>query len=130
MMHPFFVQLLCNIYIQKIAPMLPRRCNMSVVCFGQWQGKEVAKVTDESKNSISRIMEKALKTKVTQQVKDDIASVLAVSTDKMTARQAGGYAQIAKAIKGDKSAFEAVSNMYITKPENEKAYSVEIKVVE
>ncbi|MBQ5326142.1 MAG: hypothetical protein J6K80_02950 [Oscillospiraceae bacterium] len=87
-------------------------------------------MTDESKNSISRIMEKALKTKVTQQVKDDIASVLAVNTDKMTARQAVVYAQIAKAIKGDKSAFEAVSNMYTAKPETEKAYSVEIKVVE
>ena len=87
-------------------------------------------MTDESKNNISRIMEKALKTKVTQQVKDDIASVLAVNTDKMTARQAVVYAQIAKAIKGDKSAFEAVSNMYTEKAETEKAYSVEIKVVE
>lgn len=87
-------------------------------------------MADENKNSISSIMEKALKTKVTQQVKDDIASVLAVNTDKMTARQAVVYAQIAKAIKGDKSAFEAVSNMYTAKPETEKAYSVEIKVVE
>lgn len=87
-------------------------------------------MADENKNSISSIMEKALKTKVTQQVKDDITSVLAVNTDKMTARQAVVYAQIAKAIKGDKSAFEAVSNMYTVKAEPEKAYSVEIKVVE
>ena len=87
-------------------------------------------MTDENKNSICCLMEKALKTKVTQQVKDDIASVLAVSTDKMTARQAVVYAQIAKAIKGDKSAFEAVSNMHTANPETEKAYSVEIKVVE
>lgn len=87
-------------------------------------------MTDENKNSISRIMEKALKTRVTQQVKDDIASVLAVNTDKMTARQAVVYAQIAKALKGDKSAFEAISNMNAVKPESEKAYSVEIKVVE
>ena len=103
---------------------------VSVICFGQRKGKEVAQMTDENKNSICCLMEKALKTKVTQQVKDDIASVLAVSTDKMTARQAVVYAQIAKAIKGDKSAFEAVSNMYTANPETEKAYSVEIKVVE
>lgn len=87
-------------------------------------------MTDENKNSIRCLMDKALKTKVTQQVKDDIASVLAVNTEKMTARQAVVYAQIAKAIKGDKSAFEAVSNMHTEKPESEKAYSVEIKVVE
>ncbi len=87
-------------------------------------------MTDENKNSIGHLMEKALKTKVTQQVKDDIASVLAVNTDKMTARQAVVYAQIAKAIKGDKSAFEAVSNMHTEKAETEKVYSVEIKVVE
>lgn len=87
-------------------------------------------MADENKNSISRIMEKALKTKVTQQVKDDITSVLDVNTDKMTARQAVVYAQIAKAIKGDKSAFEAVSSMYTVKAETEKAYSVEIKVVD
>jgi len=82
------------------------------------------------KNSMNCIMEKALRSKVTQQVKEDIASVLDVNTDKMTARQAVVYAQIAKAIKGDKSAFEAVSSMYGVKTESEKSYSVEIKVVE
>ena len=84
----------------------------------------------ENKNSIGFIMEKALKTKVTQQVKDDISAVLDVNTDRMTARQAVVYAQIAKAIKGDKSAFEAVSNMCSDEAVQDKAYAVEIRIVE
>ena len=84
----------------------------------------------ENKNSITCIMEKALKTKVTQQVKDDISAVLNVNTEKMTARQAVVYAQIAKAIKGDKSAFEAVSSMYDEKSSADKFYTVEVRMVE
>ena len=87
-------------------------------------------VKGENKNSINHLMEKALKTKVAQQVKDDIAAVLDVNTDKMTARQAVVYAQIAKAIKGDKSAFEAVSSMYGDKEMMDKSYTVEIRMVE
>ena len=87
-------------------------------------------MTAEEKNSINRIMEKALKTKVTQQVRDDIAAVLDVNTDRMTARQAVVYAQIAKAIKGDKSAFEAVSSMCSEDGVQDKAYAVEIRIVE
>lgn len=85
---------------------------------------------DNSRNHIEHIMEKAMKSKVTQQVKEEIASVLDVNTDRMTADQAVVYAQIAKAIKGDKSAFETVSSIYGAKTEMQKAYSVEIKVVE
>ena len=84
----------------------------------------------ENKNSMSAVMGKAMKTKVTQQVKDDISSVLEVNTDKMTARQAVVYAQIAKAIKGDKAAFEAVSSMFDNSPSADRCYSVEVKVVE
>lgn len=80
---------------------------------------------------MSDVLNKALKTKVMDSVKDEISSVLDVSTDKMTAQQAIVYAQIAKAIKGDKSAFEAISNTVKQEmPEEEKAFCVEVKVVE
>ncbi len=80
---------------------------------------------------MSEVLNKALKTKVMDSVKDEISSVLDVSTDKMTAQQAIVYAQIAKAIKGDKSAFEAISNTVKQEmPEEEKAFCVEVKVVE
>lgn len=84
------------------------------------------------KHKIMRdVLNKALKTKVMDSVKDEISSVLDVSTDKMTAQQAIVYAQIAKAIKGDKSAFEAISNTVKQEmPEEEKAFCVEVKVVE
>lgn len=82
------------------------------------------------KNSISNAMDKALGVKVTQQIRDDIAAVLDVNTEKMTARQAVVYAQVAKAIKGDKSAFEAISNIGEKEADKEKSYAVEIKVVE
>lgn len=75
-------------------------------------------------------MDKALKTKVTQTVREEIGSVLDVNTERMTARQAVIYAQIAKAIKGDKSAFEAVSNMADRSPAQQEGFCVEIKVVE
>lgn len=74
-------------------------------------------------------MDKALKSPVTQQVKDEIASVLDVNTDKMTARQAIVYAQIAKAIRGDKAAFEAVSSV-AAEENTDKSFCVEVKVVE
>lgn len=83
-----------------------------------------------NKNNMEHIMEKALKSKVTSQVREEIASVLDINPDRMTAGQAVVYAQIAKAIKGDKSAFETVSSLYSSKTEMQKAYSVEIKVVE
>ena len=76
-------------------------------------------------------MDKALKSAVTQQVKDEIASVLEVNTDRMTARQAIVYAQIAKAIKGDKAAFEAVSSVADAQEQTaDKSFCVEVKVVE
>ena len=87
-------------------------------------------MTAKAKNSINTIMEKALRTKVTQNVKDDIASVLDVNTDRMTARQAVVYAQIAKAIKGDKSAFEAVNSMQGAGSCDDRIYTVEIKMME
>ena len=76
------------------------------------------------------IIDTALKTRVTQQVKEDIASVLDVNCDRMTARQAIAYAQIAKAIKGDKSAFEAISSMDVQTQVQDQPFFVEIKVVE
>lgn len=79
---------------------------------------------------INSIMEKALKSKVTQQVKDDIAAVMDVNTDRMNARQAMVYAQLAKAIKGDKTAFEAINAMCGEKAAADKTYCVEVKVVE
>ena len=81
--------------------------------------------------NLSRNLGKALKTKVTDSVKDEISSVLNVNTDRMTAGQAIAYAQVAKAIKGDKNAFETIFNAVKSEePDTEKAFSVEIKVVE
>lgn len=77
------------------------------------------------------VLNKALKSKVAESVKEEISTVLDISTDKMTAQQAIAYAQIVKALKGDKSAFEAISNA--VKQEintDEKTFSVEVKVVE
>ena len=83
------------------------------------------------KRDISDDLSRALATKVTDSVKEEIAQVLNVNTDKMTAGQAIAYAQVAKAIKGDKNAFEAITSA--TKKEDlkgDKAFSVEIKVVD
>ena len=83
------------------------------------------------KEDISQSLAKALSTKVTDSVKEEIRGVLDVNTDSMTATDAIAYAQVAKAIKGDKNAFEAISS--VTKGEAEKeggAFSVEIKVVD
>ncbi|MBE6887145.1 MAG: hypothetical protein E7484_01845 [Ruminococcaceae bacterium] len=82
------------------------------------------------RKSIGYVMDKALKSPVTQQVRDEIASVLDVNTDRMTARQAIVYAQIAKAIRGDKAAFEAVSSVAAEATAADKSFCVEVKVVE
>ena len=84
-----------------------------------------------NRKSMAYVMDKALKSAVTQQVRDEIASVLDVNTEKMTARQAVVYAQIAKAIKGDKAAFEAVSSVAdVEEQAADKSFCVEVKVVE
>ncbi|MBQ7283832.1 MAG: hypothetical protein IJW74_03130 [Oscillospiraceae bacterium] len=87
----------------------------------------------ETKNNIniSRNLGKALKTKVTDSVREEISAVLGVNTEKMTAGQAIAYAQVAKAIKGDKNAFETILDTFSGSDEDaQKAFSVEIKVVD
>jgi len=81
--------------------------------------------------NIGRNLGKALKTKVTDSVKEEISGVLNVNTERMTAGQAIAYAQVAKAIKGDKNAFETILNT--VRSENmaeDKPFSVEIRVVD
>lgn len=81
--------------------------------------------------NISRNLGKALKTKVADSVREEIGAVLNVNTERMTAGQAIAYAQVAKAIKGDKNAFETILNA--VRSENivqDKPFSVEIKVVD
>ena len=88
-------------------------------------------MSPRQKRDISDDLSRALATKVTDSVKEEIAQVLNVNTDRMTAGQAIAYAQVAKAIKGDKNAFEAITSA--TKKEDfkgDKAFSVEIKVVD
>jgi len=88
-------------------------------------------MSPRSKRDISADLGRALASKVTDSVKDEIAQVLNVNTEKMTAGQAIAYAQVAKAIKGDKNAFEAITNA--TRQEDfkgEKDFSVEIRVVD
>ena len=85
----------------------------------------------QQNTNLSHNLGTALKTMVTDNVKDEISSVLNVNTDRMTAGQAIAYAQVAKAIKGDKNAFETIFNAVKGEEYNaEKAFSVEIKVVE
>ena len=85
---------------------------------------------NENRKGMGYVMDQALKSKVTQAVKEEISSVLDVNTEKMTAGQAVVYAQIAKAIKGDKAAFEAVSSMSREEFAADKSFCVEVKVVE
>ena len=74
---------------------------------------------------------KALKTSVADNVRDEICGVLNVSTRRMTAGQAIVYAQVAKAIKGDKNAFETILNTVSEQcDEEDRPFSVEIKVVD
>lgn len=80
--------------------------------------------------TISRNLGKALRTKVTDNVRKEISGVLAVNTESMTAGQAIAYAQVAKAIKGDKNAFEAVFDACDGNSTADKPFSVEIKVVD
>lgn len=81
--------------------------------------------------SISRNLGKALKTKVADSVREEIGAVLNVNTERMTAGQAIAYAQVAKAIKGDKNAFETILNtVHSENTVQDKPFSVEIKVVD
>ncbi|MBR2028075.1 MAG: hypothetical protein IKA10_03655 [Oscillospiraceae bacterium] len=73
---------------------------------------------------------KALKTSVADTVRDEICGVLNVNTRRMTAGQAIVYAQVAKAIKGDKNAFETILSTVGSQDAEEKPFSVEIKVVD
>lgn len=82
-----------------------------------------------AQTDMSRNLEKALKTKVTDSVREEIGSVLDVNTESMTAAQAIAYAQVAKAIKGDKNAFEAVAGA-VKGRQPDGSLNVEIKVVD
>ena len=82
------------------------------------------------KGGISSDLSKALASKVTDSVKEEIAQVLNVNTDRMTAGQAIAYAQVAKAIKGDKNAFEAIASATRDEVAADGSFTVEIKVVE
>ena len=91
-------------------------------------GKEV-KMSPRQKKDICTNLNKALATRVTDSVKEEISQVLDVNTDRMTAGQAIAYAQVAKAIKGDKNAFEAITAA--TKDmDSETGFNVEIRVVD
>lgn len=79
---------------------------------------------------ISHNLGKALRTKVTDSVREEICGVLSVNAERMTAGQAIAYAQVAKAIKGDKNAFETILNTVKTESGEEKPFSIEIKVVD
>lgn len=78
-------------------------------------------------------MKRALKMPVTQKIADEISEVLRVDTARLDAQTAIVYAQVAKAIKGDKAAFEIIcelSEKSNPKPAKEERFIVEIKVVE
>ena len=92
-------------------------------------GKEVM-MSPRHKGGISSDLSKALASKVTDSVKEEIAQVLNVNTDRMTAGQAIAYAQVAKAIKGDKNAFEAIASATREEIATDGSFTVEIKVVE
>ncbi|MBE6894534.1 MAG: hypothetical protein E7483_02880 [Ruminococcaceae bacterium] len=94
-------------------------------------GRKEARPLDSTDINIGKNLGKALKTKVTDSVRDEIKGVLNVNTERMTAGQAIAYAQVAKAIKGDKNAFETILNT--VRSENmdvDKPFSVEIRVVD
>lgn len=85
----------------------------------------------KSDTDISRNLGKALKTRVTDTVKEEICGVLDVNAERMTAGQAIAYAQVAKAIKGDKNAFETILSAVKNEDMGEgKPFSIEIKVVD
>lgn len=85
----------------------------------------------KSDTDIRRNLGKALKTSVADKVREEICSVLDVNAQRMTAGQAIVYAQVAKAIKGDKNAFETILNTVAGDDvQEEKPFSVEIKVVD
>ena len=85
----------------------------------------------KSDTDIRRNLGKALKTNVADKVKEEICSVLDVNAQRMTAGQAIVYAQVAKAIKGDKNAFETILNTVAGDDvQEDKPFSVEIKVVD
>ena len=65
---------------------------------------------------IRRNLGKALKTCVADNVREEICGVLNVNAQRMTAGQAIVYAQVAKAIKGDKNAFETILNTVSSLP--------------
>ncbi|MBQ6895853.1 MAG: hypothetical protein IJN69_01425 [Oscillospiraceae bacterium] len=86
-------------------------------------------MSPRQKKDICTNLNKALATRVTDSVKEEISQVLDVNTDRMTAGQAIAYAQVAKAIKGDKNAFEAITAA--TKDmDSETGFNVEIRVVD
>ena len=80
---------------------------------------------------IRRNLGRALKTSVADNVREEICGVLNVNAQRMTAGQAIVYAQVAKAIKGDKNAFETILNTVSEQDaDSDKPFSVEIKVVD
>ena len=86
---------------------------------------------NKSDINISRNLGRALKTKVTDSVREEICGVLNVNAERMTAGQAIAYAQVAKAIKGDKNAFETILNTVKSESmATDKPFSVEIRVVD
>ena len=88
-------------------------------------------MANKTDTDIRRNLSKALKTSVADKVKEEICGVLNVNAQRMTAGQAIVYAQVAKAIKGDKNAFETILNTVGGEEVAEdKPFSVEIKVVD
>ena len=122
--------IICNICVQKNAKKSLPHCGTFCAIVLSCQSRKGAEMKNQDKKTMGVIMDKALKSRVTQQVREDICSVLDVNCDRMTAKQAIAYAQIAKAIKGDKSAFEAISGMDVEIHQQDRPFFVEIKVVE
>ncbi|MEG1972931.1 MAG: hypothetical protein RR315_07180, partial [Oscillospiraceae bacterium] len=73
------------------------------------------------------------KTQVTEKIAQEIQQVLDVDATTLDARAAIAYAQVAKAVKGDKGAYEMI-NEYAEKQDKEVGkgggFVVEIRVVE
>lgn len=105
---------------------------LHIMCYSYIMPKQERgqQMKQQNKKTMGSIMDTALKSRVTQQVREEICAVLDVNCDRMTAKQAIAYAQIAKAIKGDKSAFEAISSMDLAAQVQDKPFFVEIKVVD
>lgn len=84
-----------------------------------------------SRKKFEKTLKQALLTQVNEKVSGEICQVLNIDNCPMDAQTAIAFTQVAKAIKGDKTAFEMVFNSLEESEEKEqKGFKVEISVVE